>query len=136
MPEYEVFSLRLSSHLSVVTTRCAQVTVHTDSTGQEDLFNPVELLLAALSSSLLEGVAQAMPLLDLAIRGAAVRVRAACQDAPPKISRVEYTVWLDCDESDLRLERVHENLKKFGTVFNTVAAGCELVGTVRRGLPE
>lgn len=136
MPEYEVFSQRLSSHVSVATTKCAQVSVHTDAVGREDLFNPVELLLAALSGSLLEGVARATPVLGLVVRGAAVRVHAYCQDGPPKLSRVEYTVWLDCDESDLRLEQVHEHLKKFGSVFNTVEAGCELVGTVRRGLPE
>lgn len=136
MPEYEVFSQRLSSRVSVATAKCAQVTLDTESTGREDIFNPAELLLAALSGSLLEGVARATPVLDLSLRGVAVRVFACCQDAPPKMSRVEYTVWLDCDESNLRLEQVHENLKKFSIVFNTVAAGCELVGTVRRGVPE
>jgi len=52
------------------------------------------------------------------------------------MARIEYTVWVDSDESDRRLDLLHENLKKYGTVFNTVAAGCELTGTLRRGLPD
>lgn len=34
-----------------------------------------------------------------------------------------YEIVVDTDESDLRLELLHDNVKKFGTVFNTVARG-------------
>lgn len=34
--------------------------------------------------------------------------------------------------SDQRLARLHENVKKYGTVFNTVAPGTDLQGTLRR----
>lgn len=47
----------------------------------------------------------------------------SCKDA-------EITV--DTDESDRRLELLHENVKKSGTVFNTVAPGTSINGIMRR----
>jgi len=136
MLEYDVFSQRLSTHGSVATTKCAEVALDTDLEGREDAFNPAELLLAALSACMLKGIERVTPMLKFEFRGAAVRIHGWRQDAPPKMARIEYTVWVDSDESDRRLELLHENLKKYGTVFNTVSAGCELTGTLRRGQPD
>lgn len=36
--------------------------------------------------------------------------------------------------TDRRLEMLHDNVKKYGTVFNTVAAGTELSDVLRRKL--
>ncbi|HJV26184.1 MAG TPA: OsmC family protein [Aromatoleum sp.] len=136
MLEYDVFAQRLSAHGSVATTKCAEVALDTNLDGREDAFNPAELLLAVLSACMLKGIERVTPILKFEFRGVAVRIHGWRQEAPPKMARIEYTVWVDCDESDRRLELLHENLKKYGTVFNTVAAGCELTGTLRRGLPD
>lgn len=42
-----------------------------------------------------------------------------------------YEIVVDPDESDRRLELLHDNVKKFGTVFNTVAPGTQLSGVLR-----
>jgi hypothetical protein len=55
------------------------------------------------------------------------------QDAPPKMESINYEVLVDTDESDHRLDLLHENVKKYGTVFNTVAPGTKLSGTLKRG---
>ena len=136
MLEYEVFAQRLSAQGSVATTKCAEVVLDTNLDGREDAFNPAELLLAALSACMLKGIERVTPMLKFKFRGVAVRIHGWRQDAPPKMARIEYTVWVDSDEPDRRLELLHENLKKYGTVFNTVSAGCELTGTLRRGLPD
>jgi hypothetical protein len=39
-----------------------------------------------------------------------------------------YDILADTDESDRRLELLYENVKKYGTVFNTVAPGTQLRG--------
>lgn len=41
-------------------------------------------------------------------------------------------ILIDSDESEHRLELLHENVKKYGTVFNTVAPGTQLKGVLRR----
>ena len=45
---------------------------------------------------------------------------------------IRYEIVVDTDESDHRLEMRHDNVRKFGTVFNTVAPGTALSGVLRR----
>jgi hypothetical protein len=45
---------------------------------------------------------------------------------------VDYDLIVDTDEDDRRLELLHLNVRKFGTVFNTVAAATKLEGVIRR----
>lgn len=45
-------------------------------------------------------------------------------------SRDSGTSSLVTDESPRRIELLHENLRRYGTVYNTLAVVCELDGTV------
>ena len=45
---------------------------------------------------------------------------------------VDYEIIIDTDESDHRLELLHTNIRKFGTITNTVAAAVRLDGRVVR----
>lgn len=65
-------------------------------------------------------------------RTASRRMDGVRQDVPPKMESISYEIIVDSDESEHRLELLHENVKKYGTVFNTVAPGTQLVGTLRR----
>jgi hypothetical protein len=56
----------------------------------------------------------------------------ARQDSPPKMVSVHYELIVDTDEDDRRLELLHENVRKYGTIFNTVAAAATLDGVIRR----
>ena len=136
MLEYEVFAQPLSAQGGVATTKCAEVALDTNLDGREDAFNPAELLLAALSACMLKSIERVTPMLKFEFRGVAVRIHGWRQDAPPKIARIEYTVRVDSDEPDRRLELLHENVRKFGTVFNTLSAGCQISWQLLRGKPE
>lgn len=48
------------------------------------------------------------------------------------IRSIDYEIIVDTDESEDRLELLHKNVKKYGTVFNTVNAGTKLNGILRR----
>ncbi len=45
---------------------------------------------------------------------------------------ITYEIIVDTMESDQRLDLLHDNVKKYGTVFNTVSAGTELSGVLIR----
>jgi hypothetical protein len=45
---------------------------------------------------------------------------------------IDYELRVDTDESDRRLQLLHENVRKYGTVFNTVAPGTMLSGVLVR----
>lgn len=81
---------------------------------------------------MLEGIERVTPMLTFSFRGAEVRVYGEGQDSPPRMLRVEYDLVVDTDESDARLALLHRNVRKFGTIFNTVAAALPLTGTIRR----
>jgi hypothetical protein len=66
------------------------------------------------------------------LRGVEVRLKAVRQDAPPKIVSVDYEIIVDSDESDQRLELLHTNVRKYGTIFNTAAEASGLSGTLQR----
>ena len=58
------------------------------------------------------------------------------QDVRPRMESINYVLTVDTDENDQRLALLHENVRKYGTVFNTVAPGTSLTGEIRRGHPK
>jgi len=136
MIEYEVFSQRLNDQGGVATTKCAQVALDTGLEGRQDAFNPDELLLAALAACMLKSIERVAPSLNFSFRDAAIRFHGWCQESPHKMLKIEYTLWVDTDETDQRLELLHDNLKKFESSFSTIAVNCSLAGEIRRGRPD
>ena len=100
--------------------------------GNPDAFNPAELLLAALSACMIKGIERVVPILKFELRGVQVRVHGIRQDVPPRMESISYEIEVDTDEPEHRLALLHENVKKYGTVFNTVAPGTDLSGVMLR----
>ncbi|MDZ7622200.1 MAG: OsmC family protein [Candidatus Competibacteraceae bacterium] len=129
---FHVETRRLSSHGSLSRCKDAEIPLDTDLAGHRNAFNPAELLLAALSACIIKGIERVTPILKLDLRGVEVRVDGVRQDAPPRMESITYEIIVDSDEPDRRLELLHDNVKKYGTVFNTVAPGTQLSGVLRR----
>ena len=129
---FHVATQRSDAHGSVAHCKDAAITLDTDMAGRADAFNPAELLLAALSACIIKGIERITPVLKLELRGVEVRVDGVRQDVPPKMESITYEIIVDSDESEKRLELLHENVKKYGTVFNTILPGTQLSGVLRR----
>lgn len=132
MLEYEVNAVRVDSHGSLARTKDAEIVLDTDVAGRRDAFNPAELFLAAIAACMIKGIERVTPMLHFELRGVDVRLHATRQDAPPKIIGVDYEIIVDTDESDQRLELLHTNVRKYGTISNTVAGATRLEGVLRR----
>jgi uncharacterized OsmC-like protein len=130
--QFHVVSHRESAHISSSICKNAQIDLDTDLAGNPDAFNPAELLLAALSACMIKGIERVTPILKFELRGVEVQVQGVRQDVPPRMEFIRYEIVVDTDESDRRLELLHDNVKKYGTVFNTVAPGTDLSGVMRR----
>jgi uncharacterized OsmC-like protein len=133
MLEYRVSARRIDAHGSLARCKDAQITLDTDVAGRPDAFNPAELLLAALAACMIKSIERVTPILTFHLRGVAVRLHAERQDTPPKLVSIDYELIIDTDESDHRLELLHTNVRRFGTVFNTLAAATRLQGRILRG---
>jgi len=130
--QFDVVSVRLSAHASESRCKEAVITLDTDMAGNREAFNPAELLLAALSACMIKGIERVTPILKFSLRGVEVRVHGVRQDVPPRMESITYEIVVDTEEPDRRLDLLHDNVRKYGTVFNTVAPGTELSGTLRR----
>ena len=129
---FDVVSVRLSAQVSEARCKQAMIALDTNMAGNPQAFNPAELLLAALSACMIKGIERVMPILKFDLRGVEVRVHGVRQDVPPRMESINYEILVDTDEPDPRLNLLHENVRKYGTVFNTVAPGTELTGVLHR----
>lgn len=132
MLEYHVSARRTGAHGAEARAGEARIMLDTDMSGRADAFNPAELLLASLAACMLKGTERVIPLLNFELRGIEVSLRGHRQDSPPMMTRIDYEITVDTDESDHRLELLHRNLQKYGTIYNTLARATELAGTIRR----
>ena len=132
MLEYRVKARRVDALGSVATTKAAVIVLDTALDGRPDAFNPAELFLAAIAACMIKGIERVTPMLDFKLRGVEVHLHAIRQDSPPKIVSVDYELIVDTDEDDHRLELLHTNVRKYGTISNTVAAATKLEGVIRR----
>lgn len=135
MLEYHVTARRLDQNGAVATAKNAQLTLDTDLAGRADAFNPAELFLASIAACMIKGIERVTPMLKFDLRGVEVRLHAVRQDAPPLIVSVDYQLIVDTDESDQRLDLLHRNVRKYGTISNTVALATRLEGTIGRRTP-
>ncbi len=134
--DYRVTAQRIDAHGSLARSKDATLALDTDVAGRRDAFNPAELFLAAIAACMIKGIDRVTPILNFNLRGVEVVLTAVRQDSPPRILRVDYELIVDTDEDDARLDLLHRNVRKHGTISNTVAAALVLEGVVRRRTPD
>lgn len=132
MLEYRVAARRLDSHGAEASTKEARIVLDTDMAGRPDAFNPAELLLASVAACMIKGIERVTPMLDFHLRGVEVTLQGVRQDSPPKMVSITYELVVDTDETDQRLDLLHKNVRKYGTISNTIAEVTNLQGTIRR----
>jgi uncharacterized OsmC-like protein len=64
--------------------------------------------------------------------GLEISLHGVRQDCPPKMFRIDYEITVETAESDQRIDLLHRNIRKYGTISNTLAEAIEIVGTIRR----
>ena len=132
MLEYRVAARRLNAHGSEATAKEARLTLDTDVKGRVDAFNPAELFLAAIAACMIKGIERVAPMIHFQFEGVEVKLHGIRQDAPPMMVEVHYEIIVQTAEDERRLELLHTNVRKYGTISNTVAKATKLEGTIRR----
>lgn len=132
MLDYTVTAKRLDARGSEAYTKDAVLVLDTDLHGRADAFNPAELFLASIAACMIKGIERVMPLIHFNMRGVEVKLHGIRNDAPPSMKSIHYELIVDTDETDQRLELLHTNVRKYGTISNTVARATELTGVIKR----
>lgn len=114
-------SQRIGIHGIVAHCKDAQTMPDTDLAGRRDSVNPAALLLAALSACTVEGVGRVTPPLKFQRRGVTVHGHGVRQFLSRKMATSRCGIIIDTHDDQRRPAPLHDNAKKFDTVFNTVA---------------
>ncbi|KAF0115534.1 MAG: stress-inducible protein OsmC/Ohr family [Rhodobacteraceae bacterium] len=130
--QYEVKARRLDETGSQAFSHGAEVRLGTDMAGRKDAMNPVELLLSALAACMIKGVERVTPMLKFQHDGVEVTLQADRQDSPPKLIAIRYDIAVTTTEPEARLDLLHRNILKYGTISNTLAGAVPMTGTIRR----
>jgi uncharacterized OsmC-like protein len=91
---------------------------------------PADLLTLAFAACVLKNVERFSEMLPFRYEHASIDVTAEREGAPPRIARVSYVLTLVTDESPVRVDLLHRNIKKFGTIYTTLAAACDVTGEI------
>mgnify|MGYP001098838068 CR=1 FL=1 len=132
MLRFEVQANRVDGSGSTLTSKETTLTLDTSIAGRKDALNPVELLLAAQAACFIKGIERLAPTLNFDYSSVKVMLEADRPEDQARLSEVRYRLIIGTNESDHRLELLHKNLQKQGTIYNTLSAGTNLIGTVTR----
>ena len=132
MQSYTMSATRLDGHGTRMSCKAAELLADTDPAGRADPFNPAELLLASVAACMMKGIERVTPMLGLSLRAVTIRLTGERQDAPPRMTCIDYEVLVDTTETDRQLELLHQNVRKYGTFSNTIALALPLNGTLGR----
>lgn len=96
----------------------------------DELPGPADLLTAAFAACVLKNVERFSEILPFSYDRASITVDSERQDHPPRIVTIRYELQVVTDEDDHRLALLHRNIQRHGTIFNTLAAVCDVQGEI------
>jgi len=99
------------------------------TSGRDDVLpNPAELLLISLAACILKNVQRYSEILKIPYRSAKITVNGVRNDNPPFIKKINYTIEIDTEADERKINNWHKNILKFGTITNTLMRVCEVTG--------
>lgn len=131
MLTFEVSAKRTDASGSLVSSKQAELVIDTSMAGRPDALNPVELLLASLSACIIKGIERTAGTLGIDYQSVDVKLTAHRPDDEARIEDITYLITVGTSADQGKLDLLHKNLMKFGTIYNTVKSGTNLSGEIR-----
>ncbi len=128
---FEVSAKRIDASGSLVSAKATELVIDTSLAGRLDALNPVELLLASLSACIIKGIDRVAGTLGIEYASVHVALTAHRPDDEARIDDISYLITIGTSADQAKLELLHKNLMKFGTIYNTVKSGTRLAGEIK-----
>lgn len=90
--------------------------------------NPAELLLGAFAACCLKNIERFSELLKFEYEQATIEVVGERQEKPTRIIKIDYRIAINSQDASLKLELLHKNIKRYGTIYNTLKETCDISG--------
>lgn len=127
---YEARAETDGTGIGQIHTKQAVVRFDSSPSQGDELPGPADLLTSAFAACIIKNVERMGEMLPFAFDRATVEVTAERQDRPPKMVRISYVVTVVTDEPPQRVDLLHRNIQRHGTIFNTLADVCEVSGVI------
>jgi uncharacterized OsmC-like protein len=128
---FQVTANRIDANGSKVFVKQTDLVIDTSINGRPDALNPVELLLAALSACFIKGIERVAGTLGINYDSVNVSLTAHRPVDEARIDDIAYVIQMGTQADQAKLEMLHKNLMKFGTIYNTLKVGTRLSGEIR-----
>ncbi len=130
MLEYEIKATVKPGEKARARANQSEIKFDASAGRDNELPNPAELLLTSLAACLLKNVERYSQLLQYPYQSAKISVKGFRTDRPPSMQRIEYLLEIDTSIEYRKLQNWHKNIVKFGTITNTLAKSCKLLGKI------
>jgi uncharacterized OsmC-like protein len=110
--------------------KTAEVEFDTSAGQSECLPGPADLLVTAFAACVLKNVERMSRLQPFRYEGAEIEVTAERETQPPRIATIRYRLTVVTDEPQRRVDLLHHNLARQGTIYNTLARDCDVSGEI------
>lgn len=130
MMTFQVSATRQDDSGSTVHSKQALIEIDTSMSGRLDAFNPVELLLASLSACIIKGIERVAATLGIHYESVDISVTAHRPVEEARIDDITYLVRIDTEADKSKLDLLHKNVMKFGTIYNTIKSGTTISGSI------
>jgi uncharacterized OsmC-like protein len=95
---------------------------------QTEMAGPTELLLSAFAACCLKNVERFSSILHYSYNVATIEVTGQRQEKPAMINTIHFTLHITTNDAHLNGDLLLKNIQKFGTIYNTLNAVCEIDG--------
>ncbi|MEX2556127.1 MAG: OsmC family protein [Actinomycetota bacterium] len=127
---YDVDAESTRGGAAQATTNGRTIRFDASATQAQDLPGPADLMTAAFAACILKNVERFSEILPFRYEHARIHVTSERQDAPPRMTRIRYVLTIVTDEDAQRVDLLHRNIKGHGTIYNTLAAVCDVDGAI------
>ena len=127
---FELTAKRIAASAPQVPPKETELAIDTSVAGRLDLLTPVELLLASLSACIIKGIERVAATLGIEYDSVDVSLTARRPVDESRIEDISYLIRLSTSADQSKLDLLHKNLMKFGTIYNTVKSGTNLSGII------
>ena len=97
---------------------------------ENDLPTPADLLTAAFAACCLKNVERFSEFMHFTYNTAEISVNASRKDKPPMIDKITFSLTIETTEEGINTDLLLRNMQKFGTIYNTLNAVCEIEGEI------
>lgn len=109
-----------------------EIQLDTSVAGNAAALTPIELLLAAQAACFIKGVERFSEKLGFQFSDVRVSLSAQRPVDQAMVTKLEYLVEIETDETDERVQLIAKNLIKHGTIYNVLSAAIPMSGEIRK----